>query len=140
VDPSAKYRLILSCLKVLKGTLLWIVIPRLLVLAFTICQPLVLSRFLTFLQNPSESLSVAYGLIGAYGLLYMGIAFSTAFYSHQNTRGLTMLRGTLISAVYSKSTDLSTTDIDNAAAVTLMSTDVSNSLRSCQLPLTVIGR
>ncbi|OIW30336.1 multidrug resistance-like protein [Coniochaeta ligniaria NRRL 30616] len=130
VTPGRKHRLILACLKALKWPLLYAVFPRVLLLVFTICQPLVLGRFLVFLQDPSESVSVGYGLIGAYGVVYLGIALSTAFYSHQNTRGLAMLRGTLISAIFSRSTGLSTDDVDDSAAVTLMSTDVDAIIRA----------
>lgn len=100
------------------------VFPRLLQLAFTICQPLVLNRFLAFLERPEEDTNRGYGLIGAYGLVYLGIALSGAFYSHQAARAATMLRGILVSAVFARSTGLSAADVDNAAAVTLMSTDV----------------
>lgn len=114
-----------SCVSTLKWPLLGVVFPRLLQLAFIICQPLVLNRFLEFLEQPDESIDHGYGLIGAYGLVYLGIALSGAFYSHQATRTVTMLRGILVSAIFSRSIDLSTTAIDNGAAVTLMSTDVS---------------
>lgn len=102
-----------------------VVFPRLLQLAFTICQPLVLNQFLAFLENSEESINRGYGLIGAYALVYLGIALSGAFFSHQATRTVTMLRGILVSAIFARSTDLSTTAVDNSAAVTLMSTDVS---------------
>jgi hypothetical protein len=35
-----------------------------------------------------------------------------------------MLRGTLVGAIYAKTTEVSITALDNSAAVTLMSTDV----------------
>ncbi|KAI1132171.1 multidrug resistance-like protein [Nemania abortiva] len=126
VSPSTKHRLILSCLRALKWPLFKTIVPRLFLLAFTISQPLALQRFLSFLLDPTQSISVGYGLIGAYGLIYVGIALSSAFYEHQNSRTLTMLRGVLVSAIFSRSTELSTTDIDNSAAVTLMSTDVES--------------
>lgn len=125
-----KYRLILACFKALRWPLLYAVFPRVMLMVFTICQPLVLGGFLEFLQDPGESVSVGYGLIGAYGLVYLGIALSTAFYSHQNTRGLAMLRSTLISAIYSRSTLLRTGDVDDSAAVTLMSSDVDAIIRA----------
>jgi len=40
-----------------------------------------------------------------------------------------MLRGTLVSAIFSKSTEISITALDNSAAVTLMSTDVDRIVR-----------
>ncbi|KAI0113784.1 multidrug resistance-like protein [Nemania sp. FL0031] len=126
VNPSANHRLILSCLRALKWPLVKTIVPRLFLLAFTISQPLALQRFLSFLLDPSQSISVGYSLIGAYGLIYIGIALSSAFYEHQNSRTLTMLRGILVSAIFSRSTELGTTDIDNSAAVTLMSTDVES--------------
>lgn len=125
VNPNRSNRLLRSCISTLKWPLVGVVFPRLLQLAFTICQPLVLNQFLAFLEHPEESINHGYGLIGAYGLVYLGIALSGAFFSHQATRTVTMLRGILVSAVFARSTDLSTTAIDNSAAVTLMSTDVS---------------
>jgi ATP-binding cassette subfamily C (CFTR/MRP) protein 1 len=47
-----------------------------------------------------------------------------AFYSHRNYRFITMLRGSLVAAIYRKTTEISLTALDNSAAVTLMSTDV----------------
>lgn len=122
---TTKYKLITCCLKTLKWPLLGIVVPRLCLLAFTICQPLLLIRFLAFLQDPAEEVYIGYGLIGAYALVYIGISVSSAFYQHQNIRTVTMLRAVLMSAVYIRSTELSTTAINDSAAVTLMSTDVS---------------
>ena len=124
VESSDKHNLILVCIKTLKWQLLGVVVPRLCLLAFTISQPLILNRFLSFLQNPSESHNIGYGLIAAYGLVYLGIALSSSFYRHQSYRTVTMLRGILVSAVFARSTGLSTADVDNSAAVTLMSTDV----------------
>jgi len=105
-----------------------VVLPRLCLLAFTICQPLVLNRFLSFLASPSESPDTGYGLIGAYGLVYLGIAISTSFYYHRAFRAVTMLRGMLMSAVFAKSTEIIISS-DNSAAVTLMSTDVGSPCR-----------
>ncbi|KAJ8125439.1 hypothetical protein O1611_g8200 [Lasiodiplodia mahajangana] len=96
VNPSTKHRLILSCLRALKWPLVKTIVPRLFLLASTISQPLALQRFLSFLLDPSQSISVGYGLIGAYGLIYIGIALSSAFYERQNSRTLTMLRGVLL--------------------------------------------
>lgn len=43
---------------------------------------------------------------------------------HRLYRFLTILRGVLVTAIYSKTIEISTTAVDNNAAVTLMSTDV----------------
>ncbi|OAR00989.1 hypothetical protein LLEC1_05486 [Akanthomyces lecanii] len=134
-----KLRLIRCCLCTLKGPLLAIAAPRLMLLFFTICQPLILQRFLDFLSDKSQPVQIGYGLIAAYGLDYVGIAFSQALYWHRNARAVTMLRGTLVAAVFSKVTAISTTVAKDAAAVTLMSSDASpKPTRS--LPVDVIIR
>ncbi len=69
---------------------------------------------------------MGYGLIGAYALVYIGISLSSSFYSYQNYRYVTMIRGMLMSAVFTKCTNIKITTEDRAAPVTLMSTDVSN--------------
>ncbi|OHE95683.1 hypothetical protein CORC01_08967 [Colletotrichum orchidophilum] len=125
-----KYRLIRTCIVTLKWQLLAVVLPRLFLLGFTICQPLVLNRFLDFLQNPSETADYGYGLIGAYGLIYLGISISSSFYWHAAFRSLTMLRGVLVAAIYTKTTELRVAPGDDSAAVTLMSTDVEAIIRA----------
>lgn len=49
---------------------------------------------------------------------------SNSLYFYRNARFFTMLRGILVSAIYTKTTEISITALDNSAAVTLMSTDV----------------
>jgi hypothetical protein len=84
-----------------------------------------LTRFLGFLNDETQSVNIGYGLIGAYGLVYLGIAATQALYWHQNGRCVTMLRGILVSAVFSKVTEVSVVAVDDSAALTLMSSDVS---------------
>ncbi|OAA81152.1 multidrug resistance-like protein [Akanthomyces lecanii RCEF 1005] len=101
-SSTYKLRLIRCCIYTLKGPLLAIAAPRLVLLFFTICQPLILQRFLDFLSDKSQPVQIGYGLIAAYGIDYVGIAFSQALYWHRNARAVTMLRGTLVAAVFSK--------------------------------------
>lgn len=122
--PS-KHRLIFSCVSTLRSSLVAVVVPRLALLVFTICQPLIVAKFLNFLEDLSLSVNVGYGLVAAYGLVYLGIALSQALYWHRNARSVSMLRGVLVTSVFSTLTELSTVAASDAAAVTLMSTDVS---------------
>ncbi|KAF5605191.1 multidrug resistance-associated 1 [Fusarium subglutinans] len=128
--PARKNRLILCCVMTLRWSIITVVLPRLALLAFTICQPLILNRLLVFLDDTSQSINVGYGIITAYGLVYSGIALSQALYWHRNARSVTLLRGMLVSAVFSKATDLSITITDDSAAVTLMSSDVDVIVRA----------
>ncbi|KAF5252095.1 hypothetical protein FANTH_2843 [Fusarium anthophilum] len=128
--PARKNRLVSCCVMTLRWSIIAVVLPRLALLAFTICQPLILNRLLVFLDDTSQSINVGYGIIAAYGLVYSGIALSQALYWHRNARSVTLLRGVLVSAVFSKATDLSITITDDSAAVTLMSSDVDVIVRA----------
>jgi ATP-binding cassette, subfamily C (CFTR/MRP), member 1 len=97
--------------------------------AFTICQPLLLNRFLSHLQGLDESRNIGYGLIAAYGLVYLGMAISSSFYYYRAFRSAAMLRGLLIAAIFQKTTEISTAATDGSASLTLMSTDVSYLLK-----------
>lgn len=115
----------------LKWSILMAVFPRLIMLSLTVCQPILLNKLLDYLGKPSESMSkgVGYGLIGAYALVYIGIAVSTGFYWYHHYRVLTMIRGCLVSAIGWQTLKLNTDAMsDPKAAVTLMSTDVERIL------------
>ncbi|KAH8195785.1 hypothetical protein TruAng_010059 [Truncatella angustata] len=77
-----------------------------------------------------ESLNIGYGLIAAYGLVYIGMAISSAFYFHKAFRMATMLRGLLIAVIFKHTTEISIAASDNSASVTLMSTDVDTIVRA----------
>jgi hypothetical protein len=130
INPSAhrktKHELAYAVTKMLRWPLVLPVFPRLALLGFTFCQPLLVGRLLAFLQKSDgqESHNIGYGLIGAYAAVYFGMAVSNSLYSHRTFKFLTMLRGTLVSAIYTKTTEISISALDDSAAVTLMSTDV----------------
>jgi ATP-binding cassette subfamily C (CFTR/MRP) protein 1 len=71
--------------KVLARLFFWQVLspvfPRIMLIGFTFCQPLLLKRLLNYLGDPVErkSSNIGYGLIGAYGLVYLGIAVKPIF-------------------------------------------------------------
>jgi ATP-binding cassette subfamily C (CFTR/MRP) protein 1 len=61
------------------------VIPRLALTAFKYSQPLLIQRLLDYLDEPanSDTKNIGYGLIGAYALVYLGLAVSS-FQDFQN--------------------------------------------------------
>jgi hypothetical protein len=62
----------------LKWPILVPIIPRLALLALTFCQPLLLRRLLDYLKHADvEDKNIGYGLIGAYFVVYFGLAVST---------------------------------------------------------------
>ncbi|KAH0019295.1 P-loop containing nucleoside triphosphate hydrolase protein, partial [Aureobasidium melanogenum] len=117
-------------LSLLRWPILVPIIPRLALLALTFCQPLLLRRLLDYLKHSDvEDKNIGYGLIGAYFVVYVGLATTSALYWHRHYRFLSMLRGTLITAVYGKATNIVAVAKDNKASITLMSTDVERATR-----------
>ncbi|KAJ5383032.1 hypothetical protein N7517_000943 [Penicillium concentricum] len=113
-------------LKAVKWPLLAGVPARACVVAFNFCQPLLLERSLSFFNSPVNegTQNIGYGLIGAYVLVYGGLAVSMGQYQHLTYRGITMVRGVLVTMLYKKASCLGLGETDPANSLTLMSADV----------------
>lgn len=107
------------------------VAPRVALIGFSFCQPFLFASLLHNLESDDNDKrrNESYGLIGATALAFTGIAVSNAFYQYFVRRAVYMARGSLASAIYKKTTEHKVTVADDAAAVTLMSTDIENIVR-----------
>ncbi|GLA52801.1 hypothetical protein AnigIFM63604_009680 [Aspergillus niger] len=110
------------------------VIPRLCLSAFTIMQPLLVDKITTYAALPEtpETRNKGYGLIAASGIVYLGIAVSTAFYSRQTYQFIISIRGSLLATIYAQTLKRRSGEMCTDTAITLMGTDVeriSTSLR-----------
>lgn len=112
--------------KAVKRPLLAAIPARACVVAFNFCQPVLLTRSLEFFAEPvnKATTNVGYGMIGAYILVYVGLAVAMGQYQHMTYRGITMARGILVTMLYKKASSLSMTSTDPANSLTLMSADV----------------
>ena len=126
----------------LRWPLASIFFPRLCLIGFNYAQPFLLSAAIDVLPRLEDTgrKSDGYGLIGATGLIYLGIAVSTgiaytnktltfeqiftAQYQHRLYRSVTMFRGALVSLIYAKTLEMRAGGLDESAALTLMSTDI----------------
>lgn len=101
-------------------------IPRIALIAFKFCQPLLVDRAVSLLSEPygPKETNIGRALIGATTLVYAGVAVCTAQYKHKTYRYITMMRGGLISLIYDTTLQLDAQAANEAAAVTLMSTDI----------------
>ncbi|KAF4435232.1 multidrug resistance [Fusarium acutatum] len=124
-----KYGLARLLLRILALHLLPPIIPRVALLAASICQPFLIHALLHYLQSESQDQNHGYGLIGATALTYGAIAFSTALYWYFQERFVLMVRSILVLAVYEKTTDLRIPAEGDSGALTLMSTDVERITR-----------
>ncbi|KAF4634157.1 hypothetical protein G7Y89_g3952 [Cudoniella acicularis] len=123
---SSKYSLAFSLWESFAWAIAAPVLPRLLLTGFTFAQPFLVQAVTTFLQESQDSAPTiwGYGLIGAYFFAYSGIALSNGWYWHKQYRLITMVRGSLVSAIYSKTLRMGAGAVTGSEATTLMSADV----------------
>lgn len=119
----SKYGLAQALMKALVSAILLPVIPRAAMAVFQFCQSFLISALLSYLEEPSPSKNVGYGLIGATILIYFGIAVTFALYWYYQERAMYMARGALVGAIYRKTTEIGLPAADNSA-LTLMSGDI----------------
>lgn len=115
--------LLWSILKSTRVALFYPVLPRLCSIGFKYSQPFLLTRTVQFASSTTDSDSIGWGLTGAFGLVFLGLAVANGTYYHMTYRFVTATRGTLVSLIYFKTVDLSITALDDSIAVTLMSSD-----------------
>ncbi|KAH8202021.1 hypothetical protein TruAng_003776 [Truncatella angustata] len=102
------------------------ILPRLVLIGFTFCQPFFINRLLSYLSGGEAEASpnTGSGLIAASAFVFTGIAISTAIYQYLHHRSLQMVRGCLVTAVYTKATEAQVTANEESASLTLMSSDI----------------
>ncbi|KAK2760146.1 ABC multidrug transporter [Colletotrichum kahawae] len=118
-------RLSLVLLTALRWSIIAPVMPRLVQVAFTLCQPLLLREFLRYLAGEETFVGkTGYAFIITYGLVYLGIAISGCIYWRLNYKSLIKLRGCILAAVYEKTLSIDPARCDTTAAVPLISIDM----------------
>ena len=56
------------------------VLPRLLILAATFCQPLIVNKMLEYVSDPNSSDEVGWALVGGFVIVYGIMTLATAIY------------------------------------------------------------
>ncbi|GFF77533.1 hypothetical protein IFM62136_09593 [Aspergillus lentulus] len=117
------YALLWTTAVALKWPLLSPVAPRIALIGFKYCQPLLLASVVNYVQLPDtdRDRNAGYGLIGATAIVYVGIAWT---YNLKVYRSTVMIRGSLVSIVYRKTLRLHLNEAKSSAALTLASSDV----------------
>jgi len=79
VRRKGPYSLFTTTLRRLKWPVLAVVPPRLCLIGFNFCQPFLINRAVTFSQEAvtRQTTNIGYGLIGAYVIVFVGIAVRT---------------------------------------------------------------
>ncbi|KAL7932586.1 P-loop containing nucleoside triphosphate hydrolase protein [Trichoderma chlorosporum] len=116
-------RVLLQCLSTpfLSATL-----PRLGLVAFRCCQPILIERAVRFVQGNTkeEDANEGYWLIVAANVVYFGQTFSSSRYYHRLNKLEIMIRGCLTTLIYNKTLTIGSHVSDTGRVLTIMSTDV----------------
>ncbi|KAK4170055.1 hypothetical protein QBC43DRAFT_329617 [Cladorrhinum sp. PSN259] len=134
VAQRSPYALLKTSFRVLKWPVLQTIPPRAALTALIFCQPFLINRAIKLSEEPitNETTQHGYGLIGAYLLVYVGIAVAMGQYQHRTYRTIAMARAGLISMLYRKTGTLSLQNIDPASSMTLMSADMERIVHGWQ--------
>ncbi|KAL4908813.1 hypothetical protein BDW74DRAFT_187329 [Aspergillus multicolor] len=121
---EGRFRLVRAVFRAYGWPYLSAFLPRLAYSCFTLTQPFLITAAINYIGGGSAEPEVyGAGLIGAYILVYLGIAMTQAVYWRQTYRLLAMMRAGLISMIYDQTMSLTATQISDSAAITLMGTD-----------------
>ncbi|RLM01585.1 hypothetical protein CFD26_108938 [Aspergillus turcosus] len=125
-DRDRKYGLFSALMRAFWLPIVSAGFPRLCLLGFTFAQPFLINQTVTFVSQSVEegTQNAGYGLIGAFALVYIGLAVSTGIYTYTMNQVMIMVRGCLVTMIYRRTLALNAHELEESAAVTLMSTDV----------------
>ncbi|KAJ3569671.1 hypothetical protein NPX13_g6005 [Xylaria arbuscula] len=125
-NQKRSHALAVATVLAFRWEVLLIVFPKLAYVALSLSQPFLIQEAVSFVQNKGaeNSNDVGYGLIGAFALVYIGLAITMGWSSHLTYRLMTMMRGGLVSLIYRKMLRTPMTSLNDSAAVTLMGIDV----------------
>ncbi|KAI0126762.1 ABC transporter [Xylariales sp. AK1849] len=123
-DHQERHSLLRAAFRSYLPSFLSAVLPRLCKTVFSFAQPFLINTTVSYVGEAQPDSSYGKGLIGAWGLVFLGISVSTAIYQYQNTRFITRLRGGLLGLIYQETLKARSVDSGDITAVALMGTDV----------------
>jgi ABC-type multidrug transport system fused ATPase/permease subunit len=127
-DKTSKTALFKALFKALPQYFLAPVTPRLVIIAITLVQPLLLERMIVFVQGDGfeHRMQVGYALIGAFALLYGLTAVFKAWFHHSSNKLALELRSQLVDATYRKLLRLRLSALDAGKATTIINVDMQH--------------
>ncbi|KAF1976918.1 ABC transporter [Bimuria novae-zelandiae CBS 107.79] len=123
-DKTQKGTLLLACFRAYAPAFLSAIVPRLMLSALKFAQPFMITKLIHFVGDKSAPEYFGHGLIGAYALVYFGMAISQALFGYMTFRFLIRLRGGLIALIYQQTVEARAVDLGSINGLTLMGTDV----------------
>ncbi|KAK0715388.1 P-loop containing nucleoside triphosphate hydrolase protein [Lasiosphaeris hirsuta] len=139
VDKAGKNRLRNACLQAFFPELVKAFIPRTFRMGFDLAQPFLISSTLHYISDHENAPAFyGHGLIGAYGLCYVGIAISGRWYMYTAYRTMAKVRGGLVATIYRDMLTIRAESANSSAALSLMSTDVDRVTMSSYIFVNVV--
>ncbi|KAK4139084.1 P-loop containing nucleoside triphosphate hydrolase protein [Dichotomopilus funicola] len=143
-NPPAKSALFTTLLTSMPTKFLGPVIPRLVIVALTLTQPMLLERLITFVQGGavhpgeqsviySERSDVGYALIGAFAILYILMALFNAWYAHACNKLALEMRSVLIDSCYRQLLKMRLAALDAGKAATLINVDMQHIMEGSKI-------
>lgn len=113
-----------SLARVLIKSLFWSILQpvpsKIAMVAFSFCQPFFIQALIRYLEsNPAPDCNNGSSLILACICIYVGIALSSASFSYLNSRYLSRIRSSLVTALFHKTVELKATHL-GTEVLTLM--------------------
>ncbi|KAK4069703.1 uncharacterized protein Triagg1_6833 [Trichoderma aggressivum f. europaeum] len=114
-------------LRCLSGPFLSATFPRLGLVAFRCCQPILIEKAVRFVQGytKEDDTNEGYWLMVAAVVVYLGQTFSSSRYFHRLNKLELMIRGCLTTLIYNKTLAIGSHVSDTGKVLTIMSTDVN---------------
>lgn len=100
------------------------ILSRVVFMAATFAQPLLLRRVLSFETDKQDPENIGYALIAAMALVYIILAVSKAQYDHTVNSWVMEVRNILVSAVYQKSLGVDLINLKDGTMSTLLNVDM----------------
>lgn len=135
-NKTAKAALLTTLFKSMPEKFLIPVLPRAIIVALTLTQPMLLERMITFVQGGDsyeQRMDVGYALIGAFATLYTLIALFNAWYAHACNKLALEMRSQLVDSCYRKLLKLRLSAIDSGNAATLINVDMQHIMEGAKI-------
>ncbi|KAF5671237.1 ABC transporter [Fusarium heterosporum] len=123
-DKSTRHSLLRASFRAFWPSLILAVVPRLCLTVFNFTQPFLVEATVKYIGQPSSSASYANGLIGAWALVFIGLAVTNSIYQYQLSRFIARFRGSLIGLIYQQTLQARAADLGQVTAISLVGADV----------------
>ena len=125
-NRQGKTALLKTLFKAMPEKFLIPVLPKTMMVAITLTQPMLLQRMLRFVNSDVDENHTGWALVGAFALLYSLTAIFNAWYHHSTNKLAVELRSQLVDACYQHLLRLRLAALDTGNAATLINVDMQH--------------